>query len=209
MDALASLGAEPVLIRHDDRELPELNHVIVPGGFSYGDYLRAGALAAHAPIMDALQKAVSQQSIQVLGICNGFQILCERGILPGALARNHSGMFRCSWEWVEVVRSPAYWPQFSVGMRFRLPIAHADGAFLIGAEERARFDRGSSLFLRYIDGHDGSTPYNPNGSLDAIAGITDGPVMALMPHPERAMEPWLGSDDGRLFLSLWMEGGRG
>ncbi len=208
LEALRALGAEPVLVDYQENDLHGLSHVILPGGFSYGDYLRAGALAAHAPVMDALVAATRQDQVRVLGICNGFQILCERGILPGALLPNVSGQFRCSWEWVEVVSAPKTWPSFTAGARFRLPIAHADGAYRIGAEQYTTLKARGSVFLRYVDPEDdGVADYNPNGSLEAIAGICVGGVMGLMPHPERAIEPWLGSEDGRRFLSLWLEGG--
>lgn len=203
--ALERIGAEPVTLLHHADNLQGLRYVVLPGGFSYGDYLRAGALAAHAPIMDALQEAVERDQVRVLGICNGFQILCERGILPGALHANVSGEFRCRMEWIEVVSTPAVWPGFTPGMRFRLPIAHADGAYRIAEVERKTLWESHSVFLRYRDPVNDGQDYSPNGSVDAIAGISQGSVMALMPHPERAMEQWMGSDDGRRFLSLWLE----
>jgi len=206
VQAFQSLGAETTILAYDREDLEDATHVVLPGGFSYGDYLRAGALAAHAPIMQALVDAIGRGAIAVLGICNGFQILCERGILPGALFANVSGQFRCSWEWVEVLTPPARWPGFRRGMRFRLPIAHADGAYRIGHSDREALWAQGSVFLRYVDPEgQGTDEYNPNGSWEAIAGISDGPVMGLMPHPERAMQPWLGSKDGRLFLSLWLQ----
>lgn len=205
--ALEQVGAEPVLIDYNQDDVAGCTRVVLPGGFSYGDYLRAGALAAHAPIMNYLSAAIDADNLAVLGICNGFQILCERGLLPGALWSNLSSEFRCSWEWVEVVNSVAGWPGFRPGQRFRLPIAHAQGAYRGGDRSPGMpSGLGGAAFLRYVDPESGALEYNPNGSESAIAGIVQGRVMGLMPHPERAMDAVLGSDDGRKFLSLWLEG---
>ncbi len=205
--ALQELGAEVVMVRHDARELPRCDRVVLPGGFSYGDYLRAGALAAHAPIMDAVGRAVARDAVSVLGICNGFQILCERGILPGTLWSNTSGEFLCRWEWVEVATSPPGWPAFVPGMRFRLPIAHAQGAFRVHEGGAAQIWAEGGAFLRYVDPvRNAATGYSPNGSVQGIAGICRGRVIGLMPHPERAMSPVFGSEDGRRFLHLWLGG---
>ena len=205
--ALQELGADVAVVRHDARELPRCDRVVLPGGFSYGDYLRAGALAAHAPIMDAVARAVELDAVSVLGICNGFQILCERGILPGTLWSNASGEFLCRWEWVEVATPPPGWPEFAPGMRFRLPIAHGEGAFRAQAGGLAEIWDEGGAFLRYVDPvRDAATGYSPNGSAEGIAGISRGRVIGLMPHPERAMHTPFGSEDGRRFLSLWLGG---
>ena len=205
--ALEQLDAEVVVVRHDARDLPACERVVLPGGFSYGDYLRAGALAAHAPIMDAVGRAVERETVSVLGICNGFQILCERGILPGALWSNTSGEFVCRWEWVEVASPPAGWPEFSTGMRFRLPVAHGQGAFRVQEDGLAQIWAQGGPFLRYVDPTTSrSTGYSPNGSVDGIAGISRGRVIGLMPHPERAMHSVFGSVDGRRFLRMWLGG---
>ncbi|MBX5467773.1 MAG: phosphoribosylformylglycinamidine synthase I [Firmicutes bacterium] len=203
--ALGRLGVPVVRRWYRDRDLGEARRVVLPGGFSYGDYLRSGALAARAPIMDAVEDGVATGRLTVLGICNGFQILCERGLLPGALRPNRDGRFRCTWEWVRVATAPLHWPEFRPGTRFRLPIAHREGAFTLPRAELDRLWQEGAVFLQYC-GPDGAVgdEYNPNGSMDQVAGICRGRVMGLMPHPERAVAAYLGSEDGLRFLRAWL-----
>lgn len=206
LDALAQLriAAQAVWYRE---ELPEATAVVIPGGFSYGDYLRSGALASRSAIMGAIARRVAAERLPVLGICNGFQILTEAGLLPGALRVNRSGMFVSRWQTIRVRQAPPAWPQFA-GERFRLPIAHREGAYTLPSAELAALYGARAVFLQYCPGDEPEpwSEYNPNGSDDDIAGIAVGPVIGLMPHPERAMAAYLGSADGRRFLSLWWEG---
>lgn len=207
--ALEAIDADPVWVWHEEpSRLDGIRRVILPGGFSYGDYLRAGALAAHSSAMDAIAEGVAEGLLWVLGICNGFQILCERGLLPGALWANRSGLFRCSWEMVEVVATPPAWPGFRPGDRFRLPIAHGEGAFRVVPAEEESLVAAGELFLAYRDPVGSDSAYNPNGSVRAVAGVQRGRVMGLMPHPERATSQALGSIDGITFLRRWLEGTR-
>ncbi len=206
---VADQEAEPVW--HQERSLAGFDAVVVPGGFAHGDYLRAGALARFSPIMEPLA-AMAEAGGVVVGICNGFQILQEAGLLPGAMQRNRSLVYVCREVWVraEDTGSP-----FTAGLRpgatLRLPVGHAEGNFhLPDAELEALESRGQVIF-RYCQ-PDGalSDAANPNGSRNHIAGVRNrrGNVAALMPHPDRAYEPALGGVDGvRLFESLlrWME----
>lgn len=203
--ALDQLGYQVVWRHFRDRDLDGVGYVILPGGFSWGDYLRCGAIAAHTPIMDAICDGV-ERGVSVLGICNGFQILCERGLLPGVLRMNRDGNFRCTWETVRVVANPGGC-RFSRGERFRLPIAHHEGAYTLEPGELERLAGSDQIFLQYCDADGFSTSLtNPNGSVANIAGVSNGTVVGLMPHPERAMLAYLGSTDGARFLRSWLEG---
>jgi phosphoribosylformylglycinamidine synthase len=182
--------------------------VILPGGFSYGDYLRAGAIARFSPVMQAV-KAFAAAGGLVLGICNGFQILCESGLLPGALMRNRSLKFICQFVHIRVeATTMPFTHLYEVGQVLRLPIAHADGNYYCDAETLVELQRENRILFRYCDEQGQVTDEtNPNGSLDNIAGICNRErnVLGLMPHPERASEEILGSSDGRtLFHSLAM-----
>jgi phosphoribosylformylglycinamidine synthase len=191
------MGADVRMVWHRDAELPPVDLVVIPGGFSYGDYLRTGALAACSPIMDAVRRYAGRGGL-TLGICNGFQILVESGLLPGALLRNASLKFICRTVGVRVERTDTpFTSRYAVGQVLRLPIAHADGAYWADADTLARLrDRGQIVF-RYAPLDDGVA--NPNGSIDAIAGICNETrnVLGMMPHPERASEAALGGHDGR------------
>ncbi len=201
--AVRELGATPRVLDYRLTELPPLDRLILPGGFSYGDYLRSGALAAAAPIMDAVDEA-ALLGMPVLGICNGFQILCERGLLPGALLPNPHGTFISQLETVRVTAVPSGFSGLAVGDHLALPIAHHEGSYRIAEGQlHALFEQGQ-VFLQYSD-PDGAVHAltNPNGSVANIAGIASGSVVGLMPHPERAMAEYLGSADGRRFLQAW------
>lgn len=205
LEALDALGVPAKAVWYRETSLDGLDRVIIPGGFSYGDYLRSGALAAHAAVMDELVDRVQQEQLPVLGICNGFQILCERGLLPGALRANPSGEFRCSWETLRVVNPSPWLPGLSPGDLLRMPIAHHEGAYtLLPGELAGLFEQGQVL-LQYADPEGAVHALtNPNGSVANIAGVGQGSVLGLMPHPERAMDNYLGSADGRRFLSAWL-----
>jgi phosphoribosylformylglycinamidine synthase len=184
---------------HRDAELPAgTDLVAIPGGFSYGDYLRCGAIARASPILAAVRRH-SARGGYVLGVCNGFQILTEAGLLPGALTQNAHLRFECRDIWVRTVAEGPF--TRGVPRVLRLPIAHADGRYQASAETLKRLDGEDLVALRYCDAGGAVTDAaNPNGSLENIAGIYGGPaknVLGLMPHPERASEPLLGNEDGR------------
>jgi phosphoribosylformylglycinamidine synthase len=183
-------GPEPVMIWHGDEKLPELDIVVLPGGFAHGDYLRTGALARFSPIMDAVRAHADAGGL-VIGICNGFQILCEAGMLPGALRKNAGLKFLCKWIELRVDNAETPFTRFTnEGDILRVPINHFEGNWYADDETLADMKKKGQVVLRYVD--------NPNGSLDDVAGIVNerGNVFGLMPHPERAVEDLLGSEDG-------------
>jgi phosphoribosylformylglycinamidine synthase len=198
---------QPVdFIWHRDTDLSSYDAVIIPGGFSYGDYLRAGALARFSPVMTSLQ-AFAAQGKFVLGVCNGFQILCEAGLLPGALIRNRDLHFICDYVRVRVESSETpYTHELRRGSVLRMPIAHAEGNYVCDDATLAELQRNDQIIFRYCDEKGAITEAaNPNGARDNIAGICNRArnVLGLMPHPERACEDLLGSSDGRdIFRSL-------
>jgi len=195
--ALAALDAEAVAVWHDERELPDLDAVVVPGGFSYGDYLRCGAIARFSPATAAVLEFAAAGGL-VLGICNGFQILCEAGLLPGALVRNESLRFVCRDVRLTVERDDLpFTGRCSAGQQLVLPVKHGDGRYLPPPDLDP-----TQVVLRYVD--------NPNGSVEDIAGVCNeaGNVMGLMPHPEHAVDPLLGSDDGALLLASLVDAAR-
>ena len=182
---------------HGDTTLPEVDVIGVPGGFSYGDYLRCGAIASRSPIMgDVIRRA--KAGAYVIGICNGFQVLCEAGLLPGALLRNAGLSFVCRHVEVEVATTETpFTGAYATAAQLSLPVAHHEGNYYVDVEGLARLEGEGRVAFRYHD--------NPNGSLNDIAGIVseNGRVLGMMPHPERATEPLLGSSDGRaVFTSL-------
>lgn len=193
-----SFGAAPVMIWHKETALPALDLVIIPGGFSFGDYLRCGAMAAHSPVMAAV-KDFSARGGYVLGVCNGFQILTEAGLLPGALLRNAGLRFLSMDTTLRVERSDTvFTSQFAVGQVFRAPMAHGDGNYTADATTLDRLEGDGLVAFRYADG-------NRNGSARDIAGIFSPNlrVMGLMPHPENLVDPLMGGTDGKpLFDSL-------
>lgn len=200
-DAGASAG--PQMIWHRDTTLPPLDLVVVPGGFSYGDYLRCGAMAAHSPIMREIV-AKAKGGLPVLGICNGFQILTEAGLLPGVLMRNASLKFVCRDVWLRVDNDRA---SFTAGYRrgqiVRMPVAHGEGNYFADAETLKRLDAEGRVAFRYCDASGAITAEaNPNGAQSNIAGILNerGNVLGMMPHPERLADPLLGGTDGRVMF---------
>jgi phosphoribosylformylglycinamidine synthase len=201
--ALEGLGADAVLHWHADPELPEVGAVVLPGGFSYGDYLRAGAIARFSPAMRAVAGFAADGGF-VLGICNGFQVLCEAGLLPGALRPNESLSFVCKDVPLRVERNDiGFLDTCEVGQRLTIPVKHGEGCYFADAELLGQLEEAGQIVLRY-DGE------NPNGSIDDIAGVvnTGGNVMGLMPHPEHAVDPLLGSTDGALILRALVDRAR-
>jgi len=193
-------GAAPRMVWHGDSDLPRSDLIVLPGGFSYGDYLRSGAMAARAPIMRAVVEA-ARKGAAILGICNGFQILTETGLLPGVLMRNASLKFVCKDVHVRLESTAtAVTSALSVGQVLTLPIAHKDGNYFADEETLDRLEGEGQIAFRYCEA-DGAATWaaNPNGSLRNIAGIhdTSGRVVGMMPHPERAADLLLGSIDGR------------
>jgi phosphoribosylformylglycinamidine synthase len=195
--AFGALDADAVPVWHEEEELTDLDAVVLPGGFSYGDYLRCGAIARFSPATAAVREFAEAGGL-VLGICNGFQILCEAGLLPGALVRNESLRFVCRDVRLTVERDDLpFTGRCTAGQRLVMPVKHGDGRYLPPPD----LDE-SQVVLRYLD--------NPNGSVDGIAGVCNeaGNVMGLMPHPEHAVDPLLGSDHGALLLASLVDAAR-
>ncbi|MGH9035474.1 MAG: phosphoribosylformylglycinamidine synthase subunit PurQ [Acidimicrobiia bacterium] len=192
--AVNSIGGSAELLWHADRDLRGVDAVVLPGGFAHGDYLRTGAIARFSPVMDAVS-AFAAEGGPVVGICNGFQILTEAGLLPGALQKNAGLKFRCQTVEVRVETVASVLTSLcEPGQILRIPINHFEGNFVCGPETLARLRGEDQVVFRYVD--------NPNGSADDIAGICNegGNVVGLMPHPERACEEVLGSADGAVLL---------
>ncbi|MGH9505456.1 MAG: phosphoribosylformylglycinamidine synthase subunit PurQ [Terriglobales bacterium] len=204
--AVVRAGQEAVWLWHGSAELQQVEAIVLPGGFSYGDYLRTGAIARFSPVMGAVRRFAAGGG-PVLGICNGFQILCECGLLPGALLRNASLRFvsRPVWLRVENISTP-FTRACAPGQRLRMPVAHGEGNYFAPDAELDELERRRQVVFRYVDASgDATAAANPNGSARNTAGICnrDGNVVGLMPHPERALEAALGSSDGlELFRSL-------
>lgn len=196
-------GQDAIEIWHGDHVLDGIDCLVLPGGFAYGDYLRAGAIAATAPIMGAVRRFAAMGG-PVLGICNGFQVLLEAGLLPGAMTRNRSGRFLCHDVFIRVesTRTP-FTAALRAGQVLRLPIAHGEGNFYAPRALQETMAASDQVVFRYCDRTGRVEPSaNPNGAQDNIAGVTnaEGNVLGLMPHPERASETLLGSTDGRLLF---------
>jgi phosphoribosylformylglycinamidine synthase len=200
--ALAALDAEAVFVWHTEPELPDLDAVVLPGGFSYGDYLRCGAIARFAPVMSAVRE-FSVAGGLVLGICNGFQILCEAGLLPGVLRRNDSLSFICRDVPLTVERADtAFTTRCTPGQRLTIPVKNGEGNWYADDDLCAELEARGQIVLRYAE--------PVNGSRNDVAGIVseEGNVMGLMPHPEHAVDPLLGSADGALILSSLVDSAR-
>ena len=194
VEAVRLLGGEATICWHQDRRLGDVDAVVVPGGFAHGDYLRPGAIARFSPVMEALED-FARAGGPVVGICNGFQVLTEAGLLPGALQKNRRLKFLCTTVALRVETADSVLTSTrAVGDVVRLPINHFEGNYTCSSETLAELRADDRVLLRYLD--------NPNGSMDAIAGITNAErnVVGLMPHPERAISELLGSTDG---LDLW------
>ena len=197
------IGRPPLMVWHRNADLPSLDLIVVPGGFSFGDYLRCGAIAAQSPVMRAVKQRADAGAL-VLGICNGFQVLTEAGMLPGALLRNAGLRFVCRDILLRVdsIRTP-FSASYRPGRVLRMPIAHNEGNYFADEETLRRLEGEDRIVFRYC-GPDGeiSEATNPNGSLAAIAGIvnTRRNVLGMMPHPERLADPELGGTDGRLLF---------
>ncbi len=193
-EMVKELGHTPIWLWFEEKFSVDLvDAVIIPGGFSYGDYLRCGALAAQSAAMSSV-KDLAKAGKPVLGICNGFQILCEAGLLPGVLTRNENQKFIDRWVELEVKNPNSFFgKKLSSGQKLKLPIAHGEGRLFIPDQQLAKLKR-SQVWLTYCD--------NPNGSMNNIAGISNeaGNVVGLMPHPERALQTWMGGTEGRAFL---------
>ena len=200
--ALAALDAEAGFVWHSENELPDLDAVVLPGGFSYGDYLRCGAIARFAPVMAAVGRFAGDGGL-VLGICNGFQVLCEAGLLPGVLRRNESLSFVCRDVPLDVENADTpFTSRCETGQRLVIPVKHGEGAWFADDELYEELDSRGQIVLRYGE--------PVNGSLHGVAGVVNDQhnVMGLMPHPEHAVDPLLGSADGALILSSLVESAR-
>ena len=189
------LGLTTRFLWHEERDLSGIDAVVLPGGFSYGDYLRCGAIARFAPLLQAVRDFAANGG-PVLGICNGFQVLTEMGLLPGALTRNRDLHFLCQPVDLVVSNPSSPWLQaYGLGETITLPIAHGEGRYQLDAEHLDQLEQEGQVVLRYAD--------NPNGSVGDVAGLTNGAgnVLGLMPHPERACDPAIGGIDGRRLLA--------
>ena len=202
------VGADCGLIWHKDTSVAGYDCLMLPGGFAHGDYLRCGGIARFSPVMEAVV-AFARAGGPVLGSCNGFQILCEAGLLPGALLRNTSLQYRCRWVHIraESVTTP-FTRAMRAGQVLKIPISHGEGRYYVPPEELAALEAGQQIIFRYAMPDGRVTPdANPTGALDNIAGVCNAGrnVVGLMPHPERASEAVLGSTDGRLFFTSVLE----
>ena len=196
-DMIAALtkisGQPPVTVWQTDTDIPDVDLIVIPGGFSYGDYLRCGAIAARMPVMEALKRK-AKKGVPVIGVCNGFQILLEAGLLPGALMRNASLKFVCRHVELEVVNADTMFSRaYTAGQIIRCPVAHHDGNYFADTRTLKRMEDGGQVVFRYANGT------NPNGSVNDIAGIVSksGTVLGIMPHPENLIEAAHGGMDGR------------
>lgn len=197
--AIESLGAKATYVWHKETSLPEVDIVLLPGGFAHGDYVRTGAIARFSPVMRAVRDHADDGGI-VIGICNGFQVLCEAGLLPGALRKNSGLKFICRWVELRVDNNESPFTSRAIpGQRLRIPINHFEGSWYCEPDELERVRANGQVVLRY--------KVNPNGALDDVAGLTNerGNVFGLMPHPERACEPLSGSHDGSVILGSMLD----
>ncbi|MBT3331352.1 MAG: phosphoribosylformylglycinamidine synthase subunit PurQ [Rhodospirillaceae bacterium] len=205
-DAIGGTPDAVDMVWHGDREMAKTDLIVLPGGFSYGDYLRSGAMSARSPVMREVI-AQAEQGVAVLGICNGFQILTEAGLLPGALLRNSDLKFVCRDVHIRVENSQTpFTNAYEAGQTLRIPVAHHDGQYFVEADELAGMRDQDQIAFRYCTGDDdreANHTANPNGSIDDIAGVFNKrkTVLGLMPHPERAADATHGGTDGRAMLS--------
>lgn len=209
------VGQPVTYLWHKDEDLRSIDCIIVPGGFSFGDYLRTGAIAQFSPIMDGVIEYGKKGGL-ILGICNGFQILTETGLLPGALIKNPSLRFQCERAYLRVEQNNTpYTNGFSAHQIIQVPIAHGEGSYVADAPTLERLEKQGQVIFRYTnEAGDATSEANPNGSLNNIAGIINekGNILGMMPHPERCSEEILGGKDGEiLFRSIvnWWQGGEG
>ncbi len=206
------LGQEADYIWHQDDDLTGYDAIIVPGGFSYGDYLRAGAIARFSPVMGAVIKFAAAGGL-VIGICNGFQILCEAGLLPGALRRNEHLQYRCQWTRLRTERTDTPFSRRCAPEQvLEVPVSHGEGSYFADARTLQELEEQRRILFRYCDADGVATAEaNPNGSVANIAGILNerGNVLGMMPHPERSCELLLGSDDGNLIFGSMTDVGAG
>ena len=197
------MGADAEYVFHKQTDVSRFDCLVIPGGFAYGDYLRPGAIARFSPVMQAVVDFADAGG-PVIGSCNGFQVLCESGLLPGALMRNASLEFRCQPQLLRVERAAAPFTSLThAGEVLSIPVSHGDGNYYVDDETLARMEANGQIAFRYCDADGNATPEaNPNGSRANIAGVTNetGNVIGLMPHPERVVEPALGGDDGLKIL---------
>ncbi len=201
------LGQQAVSLWHKDRDLKGVEAVVLPGGFCYGDYLRCGAIARFSPVMQSVVEFAEADG-PVIGICNGFQILCEAGLLPGVLVRNHSLSFICQWVRIRVETAcTAFTLACREGEILRIPIKHGEGCYVADESTLKMLEDKNQVVFRYVnEAGEVTEAANPNGALHNIAGVTNarGNVVGLMPHPEHAVESLLGGEDGRkLFCSVF------
>lgn len=196
-----TLGQQADYIWHTETDLSAYDCIILPGGFSYGDYLRPGAIARFSPIMASVERFASQGKL-VIGICNGFQILCESGLLPGVLRQNDHLQYRCQWTYLKVENNASpFTTRCQSGQMLKIPISHYEGRYHADAATLFELELSNRIVFRYATPSGEVTPEaNPNGALHNIAGIINknGNVLGMMPHPERACEPILGSSDGNI-----------
>ena len=206
------LGQEADYIWHQDDDLTGYDAIIVPGGFSYGDYLRAGAIARFSPVMGAVKEFAEAGGL-VIGICNGFQILCEAGLLPGVLRRNEHLQYRCQWTRLRTERTDTPFSRRCAPEQvLEVPVSHGEGSYFADARTLQELEEQRRILFRYCDADGVATAdANPNGSVDNIAGILNerGNVLGMMPHPERSCELLLGSDDGNLIFGSMTDVGAG
>ena len=203
-----SMDREPLMVWHKDADFDKVDLIVLPGGFSYGDYLRCGAMSAKSPVMTEVARRAGQ-GVPVLGICNGFQILTETGLVPGALMRNADLKFVCRDVMIKAETSQSlFTSRYETGQAIRVPVAHHDGNYFADAELLARIEDRGQIAFRYCDA-DGmvSAEANPNGSLGNIAGVYNETktVLGMMPHPERLADPVLGGTDGRAMFDGMLE----
>ena len=194
------LGLDPRYVWHEDTSLAGFDAAFLPGGFAYGDYLRCGAIAARAPIMEEVRR-MAQSGWPVIGVCNGFQVLCEAAILPGVLLANAGQKFVCKTIALEAVSRRSFWTD-GVGRHLRMPVAHGEGRYTCTSEVLKQLEDEDRIAFRYVPVDSETKRYNPNGSLHDIAGVVNekGNVLGLMPHPERAASASMGSTDGLTIL---------